>query len=106
MPTNYGVFGQTADASTEVTLYTVPVSANIKFKVTVSNRAGTSANYRIAIVPDGGATANEHYVAYDKSIAGNESVTSTTFIANADDVIRVESSSATVSFSIYGIEQS
>ena len=105
MPFDYKVLGQTADASTEATLYTVPVNTTTKVKITVSNRGATTATFRVALVPDGGATANEDYVAYDKDIAGNESITSVTFTLNENDVVRVESSTATVTFIAFGIEQ-
>ena len=103
MTVAYGVLGQTADASTEQTLYTAPASSDVKVRVTVANR-WTSATYRIALLPDGGATANKDYVAYDKTIAANESETSTTFTLNASDVVRVESSTANVTFTAFGIE--
>lgn len=104
MATSYGVLGQTADASTEVTLYTVAPAKNVKIKVTITNRS-TAATFRLALVPDGGATANEDYVAYDKPLPANDSLTSTIFTLNASDVVRVESSTATVTFIISGIEQ-
>ena len=104
MAITYGILGQTADASTEATLYTSPALKNVKIKVAVTNRS-TAATFRIALVPDGGATANEDYVAYDHALAANESFTSTTFTMNASDVVRVESSTANVTFIVFGIEQ-
>ena len=101
----YGILGQTADASTEAPLYTVPAGTDVKVRVTVANRAATSATFRLSISPDGGATGNEDYVAYDKTLDANESVTSTTFTANAADVIRCKSSTATVTFTAFGITQ-
>lgn len=105
MAITYGVLGQTADASVEQSIYTVTGTKDVKVKITVTNRAATSATFRVAIVPNGGTTANEDYVAYDKSLPANDTLTSVTFTANADDVIRVESSTSTVTFIAYGIEQ-
>ena len=105
MATTAKVLGQTGDASTEVSLYTVPASTEAKIKVSIANRAGTAATFRLAIVPNGGATGNQHYIAYDESIAANSSVTSTTLTADAGDVVRVLSSTSTVSFTAFGIEQ-
>ncbi len=104
MATNYGILGQTADASTEVTLYTVPADTFVKVRIVVANR-GSAATYRIALLNDGGTTANEDYVAYDAPLGANETLTSTTFTLNPVDEIKVESSSATVSFTAFGIEQ-
>lgn len=105
MATTAKILGQTGDASTEVTLYTVPAATETKVKVSIANRAGSSATFRVAIAPDGAATANEHYIAYDESIAANSSVTSTTLTLDATDVIRVLASASTVSFSAFGIEK-
>ena len=105
MATTYGILGQVSDASTEQDLYTVATGKNVKVRITVTNRAGSAATFRLAIAPDGGATGNEDYVAYDKTIAANESITSTTFTINDSDVIRAESSTANVTFVVFGIEQ-
>ena len=101
----YKVLGQTADASSEVALYTVPASASTKAKITVTNRAGTAATFRMSVSPGGGATANEDYLAYDQSIGANDSLTSTTITLEATDVVRVQSSTSTVTFVAFGIEQ-
>ncbi len=104
MATNYKILGQTADASSEQTLYTAPASTNIKLKVTIANRS-TAATYRVALVPGGGSTGNSNYVSYDEDIGANVSVTSTTFTLTATDVVRVEASTANVTFTAFGIEQ-
>lgn len=105
MAITYKVLGQTGDASTEVDLYTVPASTSAKAKVTVANRAGTGATFRVSVSPGGGATANEDYISYDQSIGANESITSTTLTLEATDVVRAFASTATVTFIVFGIEQ-
>jgi hypothetical protein len=104
MALSYSILGQTGDASTETDLYTAPALKNVKIKITIANR-GAAATFRVSISPDGGATGAEDYVAYDKPISANESLTSTTFIVNAADVVRVMASTADVTFMVYGIEQ-
>ncbi len=104
MAITYKNLGQTADASTEATLYTVPASTSAKAKVTITNRAGSAATFRVAVVPGGGATANEDYIAYDQNIDANDSITSTTLTLSATDIIRVEASTSTVTFNAFGIE--
>lgn len=105
MAITYKVLGQTGDASTEATLYTTPVATVTKIKVTVANRAGTAATFRIAIVPGGVTTANEHYVSYDHPLDANASLTSTPFTLSANDVVRVKGSTTTVSFTVFGVEK-
>lgn len=105
MATSYGILGQVADASTEAILYTAPALKNVKIKVTVNNRAATSATFKVSISPDGGATATEDYIAFDHLLVANESITSITYTINALDVVRCESSTSTVTFIAFGLEQ-
>lgn len=107
MPTIYKVLGQSApSATTATTLYTVPASTDaVVSTISVCNRAATAGTYRIAIRPAGAALANSHYIAYDSSVAANN----TTFITvgvtlDATDVITVYASSADMTFSAFGTE--
>lgn len=107
MPTIYKVLGQSApSATTATTLYTVPASTDaVVSTISVCNRAATAGTYRIAIRPAGAALANSHYIAYDSSVAANN----TTFISvgvtlDATDVITVYASSADMTFSAFGTE--
>lgn len=103
MASIWGILGQTADASTEATLYTVPASKIVKYYVTVTNRS-TAATFRLAHVFGGGATANEDYFAYDEALSANESLTSNVRTGTAGDVVRAETSTANVTVQIYGVE--
>lgn len=105
MAITYKVLGQTDDASSEVSLYTVPASTVSKAKVTVANRAGTAATFRLSVSVGGGATANTDYLSYDQNIDANDSITSTTLTLAETDVVRVFSSTANVTFTAFGIEQ-
>lgn len=107
MPTIYKVLGQSApSATTATTLYTVPASTDaVVSTISVCNRAATAGTYRIAIRPAGATLANSHYIAYDSSVAANN----TTFITvgvtlDATDVITVYASSADMTFSAFGTE--
>lgn len=107
MPTIYKVLGQSApSATTATTLYTVPASTDaVVSTISVCNRAATAGTYRIAIRPAGATLANSHYIAYDSSVAANN----TTFISvgvtlDATDVITVYASSADMTFSAFGTE--
>jgi glucose-6-phosphate dehydrogenase assembly protein OpcA len=107
MPTTYKVLGQSApSATTATTLYTVPSATQaVVSTIAVSNRAATSATYRIAIRPAGATLANEHYIAYDSTVAANDSTMLTIGITlAATDVITVYASTANTSFSAFGSE--
>lgn len=107
MATNYLVLGQVApSATTNTTLYTTPLSTQaVVSTVTVCNRAGAQATFRIAVRPDGAGIANQHYIAYDSLIQPNDTVALTLGITLGDqDVITVYASSASMSFNAFGTE--
>ena len=107
MPTIYKVLGQVApSATTATTLDTVPTATQaVVSTIVVCNRAATSATYRIAIRPAGATLANEHYIAYDSTVAANDSTMLTIGITlAATDVITVYASTANLSFSAFGSE--
>lgn len=107
MANTYKVLGQVApSATTATTAYTCPsATQTVISTIVVANRAATSATYRIAIRPNGATLANEHYIAYDVSIAANDSTALTLGITiDASDVVTVYASSANLSFNLYGSE--
>jgi hypothetical protein len=107
MPTTYKVLGQVApSATTLTTLDTVPSATSaVVSTIAVCNRAATSATYRIAIRPAGAAISNEHYIAYDSTVAANDTTMLTIGITlAATDVISVYASSANLSFNAFGSE--
>ena len=107
MPTTYKVLGQSNPAATTLTsLYTVPASTSaVVSSMTITNLGGSSATYRIAVRPAGASIANQHYLAYDISIATLDTMTLTLGLTLATtDVISVYASTATMSFAAYGSE--
>jgi hypothetical protein len=103
----YKILGQSADASAnDVTLYTVPASTEtIVSSIIICNREAAANTFRLAIKADGGAVANEDYIAYDTNISANDSITLTLGITlDASDVISAGASDANVSFSVFGTE--
>ena len=107
MATTYKVLGQVApSATTLTTLDTVPSATSaVVSTIAVCNRAATAATYRIAIRPAGAAISNEHYIAYDSTVAANDSTMLTIGITlAATDVISVYASSANLSFNAFGSE--
>jgi glucose-6-phosphate dehydrogenase assembly protein OpcA len=109
MPTVYKTLGQSAPAATTNTnLYTVPASTSaVVSTLVVANRATSAATFRIAIRPAGAAIANQHYIAYDSTVAANDSITLTLGISLATtDIITVYASTANLSFNAFGVEAS
>ena len=107
MATAYKVLGQSApSATTEADLYTVPAATEtIISTIVVANRAATDATFRISVAPNGAATANSQYIAYDLTCAGY-GINAFTFglTLDATDKIRVYASSANLTFSAFGSE--
>ncbi len=107
MATTYKILGQSApSATTETDLYTVPAATEVIVStITVANRSGTDATFRIAICANGAATANKDYLAYDVSIAGNGIYALTVGVTlDATDKIKVYASTANLSFGAFGTE--
>lgn len=107
MPTTYKVLGQQAPAATTATtLYTVPAATStIVSSIVITNRAATSATFRIAIRPAGAALANQHYIAYDVTVGASDSTVLTLGVTLATtDVITVYASTANLTFNAYGSE--
>jgi glucose-6-phosphate dehydrogenase assembly protein OpcA len=107
MATTYKVLGQVnPSATTATTLYTVPASTStVVSTITVCNQAASSATFRIAIRPAGATLAAIHYVAYDSTVAANDTTALTLGVTLATtDVFTVYASTASVSFNAYGSE--
>ena len=103
----YKVLGQSAPSATTATdVYTVGAGKQaIISTITVANRSATAVTYRIAIRPAGATLANQHYIAYDVSLAANDTTALTLGITlTATDVVTVYASTADLSFGIFGSE--
>jgi glucose-6-phosphate dehydrogenase assembly protein OpcA len=107
MPVNYKVLGQSAPAATTATtLYTVPAATEtVVSTIVVANRAATAATYRLAVRLNGATLANQHYIAYDVTIAANDSVALTMGLTlDPAEVLQVYASTANLSFNAFGSE--
>jgi len=107
MATTYKVLGQVnPSALTATTAYTVPsATQTIVSTITVANLGAGSGTFRIAVRPDAETLANKHYVVYDATVAGLDTITLTIGLTlDATDVITVYASSANFVFNIYGSE--
>ena len=77
MAQTYKVLGQSAPAAnTTANVYTVPAATQaVVSSIIVTNR-NNNANitYRLAVQPAGVALANQHYIAYDSTVAALDTV--------------------------------
>jgi hypothetical protein len=109
MATVRKVLGQSnPSATTLTTLYTVPALTDaVCSSLSICNRSATATTFRVAIRPAGAAISNEHYLYYDVTIAGNDTFIATIGITLATtDVVSVYATLATLSFHLYGQENS
>lgn len=108
MAINYKVLGQVAPTDTNNTnIYTVPSSTQtIISTISISNITTSGTSYRIAVRPSGDTIGNKHWIAYDISLGGNDSISLTLGITmNASDILTVRSgTSNSLAFSIFGAE--
>jgi hypothetical protein len=107
MATRYKVLGQVApDATTDTTLYTAPAGKDtVVSTIVVANRGASSFAYRIAVRPGGATLSNEHYIAYDVTVAQADSSTLTLGITlSPSDVITVRATSGDLTFVAFGSE--
>lgn len=107
MATTLKVLGQAApSATTLTTIYTVPaLTSTACSSIVVCNRSATATSFRIAVQPAGASISNQHYLYYDVTIAGNDTFIATIGISLATtDVVSVYAGLATLSFSLFGQE--
>lgn len=107
MATTYKVLGQSApSATTNTDVYTVGSGKSaVVSTITVCNRSTSAVTYRIAIRPAGATIANQHYIAYDASVAANDTISLTIGVSlAATDVVTVYASTANTSFNVFGAE--
>lgn len=107
MPTTYKVLAQSAPSATTATdIYTVGSGKQTVIStITVCNRSGSAATFRIAVRPNAATLANEHYVCYGVSVPPSDTIALTLgMTVDAADVITVYASSADLTFNLFGSE--
>jgi len=107
LTTTYKVLAQiNPAATTPTTLYTVPaLTSAVVSTLVICNQVATPCLYRVAVRPAGASLAAQHYLCYDTVLNQNDSVFLTVGITlAATDVVTVYASTATVSFSLFGVE--
>jgi hypothetical protein len=106
MTTTYAVLGQTIGTPALQALYTAGASEQAVIStITIANRGTVADTYRIAVRPDGESIANQHYIAYDASCPGNDTIALTLGITlNGNDVVSVYSGTTNLTFNAFGAE--
>jgi hypothetical protein len=106
MTTTYAVLGQTIGTPALQALYTAGASEQAVIStITIANRGTAADTYRIAVRPDGESIANQHYIAYDASCPGNDTIALTLGITlNGNDVVSVYSGTTNLTFNAFGAE--
>lgn len=107
MATTYKVLGQVNPAATTATTaYTVPsATQTVVSTISICNQASTAATYRIAIRVGGSALSAEEYIVYGATVPASDSTFITAGLTlGAADVVTVYSSSANLSFNLFGSE--
>jgi hypothetical protein len=108
MPQNFRVLGQSnPSACTFTTLYTVPAATQaVVSTITVCNYNTTAnANFTISVRPAGSPQANQHLIVSNNVVQFLDTIALTLGITLGNtDVISVFSSTANVSFSVFGSE--
>lgn len=93
-------------AATLSTLYTVPgAKSAVTSTLSVAEKGGAAAKFRIAVSVAGAAISDEQYISYDSGLLANEAKFLTIGLTlSATDVVRVYSDTGNVSFNLFGAE--
>lgn len=103
------VLGQSKPVATTLTaLYTVPGATQATAStIVVCNQSATPTSFRVSVAPAGAGDTASQYLYYDVAIAGNDTFAATIGATmEANSVVRVYNTLATLSFSLFGVETS
>jgi hypothetical protein len=103
----YKVLGQLAATTSATAVYTVPASTEtVVSTITVCNRSASARTYRIILRPNDETLDNKHYLAYDVSVAANDTTALTLGITmDATDKLYVSGSTNDLTFNVFGSEK-
>lgn len=93
-------------ANTNTLLYTRTGSRDALTSIIATNKSDTTATIRVWVVPFGqdSTPANHATIAYDSAVTGNNSLETFRFPVTPNDKVYIRSSSADVSFTLSGID--
>ena len=107
MATTYKVLGQLSPAANTLgNVYTVPAATQAVIStITVCNQTASNASYSIAVAPNSVADNVAHYIIRGGVVPAADSIGITLGITiDADDQVRVNTNSSSISFNIFGSE--
>jgi hypothetical protein len=106
MAQTYKTLAQTNPAATTLTDgYTVPAATSAVLSTIVICNRGAATSFRISVAVAGAADDNKQYLFYDVAIGATSTITATLGITlAATDKVRVYATAATLSFNIFGVE--
>jgi hypothetical protein len=92
--------------NTDVLLYTRSGSRDALASVIATNKSSDTATIRVWVVPSGqdAAPANHATIAYNTTVSGNNSLETFRFPVTPNDKVYIRSSTADVSFTLSGID--
>jgi hypothetical protein len=93
-------------ATTNTLLYTRTGSRDALASIIATNKSSTAATIRVWVVPSGqdSTPANHATIAYDSSVAGNNSLETFRFPVTPNDKVYVRASTEDISFTLSGID--
>ena len=107
MPTTYKVLGQVEyDGSGEDTLYTVPASTqSVCSTLAVCNKSSSNQTFDVRIKVNNAADNDKQYLIFEAPVLAKDTLFITIGVTlGAGDVVTVKSSSADVTFQLFGTE--
>ena len=92
--------------NTDTLIYTRSGSRDALASIIATNKSSDAATIRVWVVPSGqdAVPANHATIAYNSAVAGNNSLETFRFPVTPNDKVYVRSSSADVSFTLSGID--
>jgi hypothetical protein len=100
-----GTLGQASlTATTNTTIYTVPVGKTATFNVSICNTNASAVTVRLAICATSTPAAGE-YLEYDATIPANGVLERTGLVASASKLIVGYANTANVNFNVFGYEE-
>jgi hypothetical protein len=92
--------------NTDVLLYTRSGSRDALASIIATNKSSDTATIRVWVVPSGqdATPANHATIAYNSAVAGNNSLETFRFPVTPNDKVYVRASTADISFTLSGID--
>ena len=108
MGLTYKVLGQINPLATTLSdLYNVPINTStVCSTLSICNLSFTNTTFRVAIRPARALISKEHYIAYDATIEGSDTIFLTIGITlSEDDIVSVYAGNGNLTFSLFGIAE-